>query len=649
MPINSSRKSDGDYQQSMETMIRTSPSFMALLSGPNFIFEEANDQYLQLIGKKDIIGRPMLDVIPEIGSQGFVEILNEVAATGKPYIGSEVPIYLNRVPGQPSEKRYVDFVYQVHPSSKEGLPRIFVHGNDVTERVLARDALDNERRNFRNLFKQTPEMVCILSGPEHLFEFVNEAHIRVLGFDATGKTVREAQPESVEIHSILDDVFRTGKTAELKEIPVTVTNRLRYFNLTYAARYATNGAISGVMILGTEVTDEVRAREELKKAKEEADKANQSKTTFLANVSHEIRTPLGAILGFSELLSHEVSAGSEAADYIERISKNAQQLRHLIDELLDLSKIEANRLEIERLPVDLNSLVQDVISSLSPLAQEKSLKIEVINVTTIPPRIMTDPMRLKQILTNLVGNSIKFTEKGTVRIELAVAKKGDGNELQIRVIDTGIGLAPEQVQRLFKPFSQADSSITRKFGGTGLGLVLSRQLALLLKGDLTLEKSAPGQGSTFTLTIAVGTDQEIGHREIPVAKKESGSGENFHLQGRKILIVDDVPDNQTLVRLYLNRGGAIHESAYDGREAVEKALNGDFDIILMDLQMPKMDGHSAARELRQQGYAKPIIALTAHALRGEREKCLAGGFNEYITKPIDKATLLGALNRLLKH
>jgi CheY-like chemotaxis protein len=400
------------------------------------------------------------------------------------------------------------------------------------------------------------------------------------------------------------------------------------------------------MILGTEVSEDVRAREELRQAKEEADKANQTKSTFLANISHEIRTPLSAILGFTDLLRDEYEPSSDAAYFVDRISKNARQLGHLINELLDLSKIEANRLEIEMVPVQVERVIEDVASSLNLQAKEKSLRIDVKKCGEIPAKIISDPARLKQILVNLVGNSIKFTETGHIEIEYSISSKDGHNKLEVRVTDSGIGMTAEQARRLFQPFTQADSSITRKFGGTGLGLVLSQQLARLLGGDLTLEKSALGHGSTFLLQAEVELEGQTQNLKNETKTKSAVGIQNLH--GRKILIVDDVPDNQALVRLYLNRLEAEHESAVDGEEAIEKALNGNFDAVLMDLQMPKVDGLTATKELRKKGYDKPIIAFTAHALRGEREKCLAGGFNEYITKPIDKNQMMKTLVDFLK-
>jgi two-component system CheB/CheR fusion protein len=629
-------------EERLEMMIKTSPSFMTVMHGPDFVFEKANQQYRQLVGDRDIIGKPIRQAMPEVAEQGFIEILKRVRETRVPYVGTETPIFLQRRPGGPLEKRYVDFAY-----TAESNDRIFTHGNDVTEKVQARMQIENERENFRNLFRQTPEMVCILSGPDHLFEFVNEAHVKALGFDATGKTVREAQPESVEVHGILDNVYRTGKTAELHEIPITLGDRLRYFNLTYAARRDNEGQINGVMILGTEITHEVVNRTELSRAREEAEKANSTKTRFLANMSHEIRTPLGAIIGFSDLLTQVFPDNETAQNYISRISRNSKQLSRLIDELLDLSKIEANCLHIDRLPMDLNPAIEDVLSAVTLQAHEKGLGFELQKLGELPDQVVTDATRFRQVLINLIGNAVKFTQKGKVTVTLRHFSKDQMDTLEVRVCDTGIGLTQEQVSRLFKPFSQADPSITRQFGGTGLGLALSRELARLLGGDIQLEKTEPNVGSVFCFTI-----QYPQTRIVAATTRTNPSGlladDLKKLANRRVLIVDDSADNHVLVSLYLDRAKILHAPAYDGAEAVKMALESEFDLILMDLQMPKMDGLTAVARLRSAGYKQPIIALTAHALRIERERCLANGFNGYVTKPIDQNALLLAMIEALK-
>ena len=272
-----------ESEKTLEQIFSESPSFMTFLSVPDYRYIKSNEEHYRLIGQRDILGKSVQEVMPELEAQGFIKLLDDVVSSGRPYVGTEVPITFARGADGKPKPGYLDFVYQPLRRANGQVYGIAVQGYDVTEKVLSRKAVENERQNFRSLFKQTPEMVCILKGPRHVFEFVNEAHIRALGFDATGMAVREAQPESVEVHGLLDEVYRTGRTAELHEIPVTVTDRLRYFNLTYAARRDEAGNINGLMILGVEVTDQVLAREGLRSSEEQLSRALElQKTAQLA-------------------------------------------------------------------------------------------------------------------------------------------------------------------------------------------------------------------------------------------------------------------------------------------------------------------------------------------------------------------------------
>jgi signal transduction histidine kinase/CheY-like chemotaxis protein len=744
--------------------------------------------------------------------------------------------------------------------------------------------------NLRSLFSQTPEMLCILSGPDHLFEFVNEAHIKVLGFDATGKTVREAQPESVEIHGILDQVFQTGVTADLKEIAITVTDRVRYFNLTYAPRRDLSGQVNGVMILGTEISDQVEMKkyqqnqnrwlrmvlnyvpipiflidprvnrilfsnhsgkklfgeiegtlpedryaaaklqafqngrlltsdeipsaragrgeifqgeeftirgpqgeyrviassdllpesfgeketallvlqdvtelrqsedrlslavnvskvgfydwdmkkdrlvfspqmkkdwgiehvpfhpnefglslihpddrervdrevqsavknrvphhstfrvnrsdgkmiwvevrgqgrydedgtpvhffgtsiditeqkqiaEELILAKIAAEDANAAKSAFLANMSHEIRTPLGAIMGFVELMKKKTLKAEELTAYISIINRNSEQLLRIIDDILDLSKVEAGRMTIEKIDFNLPDLLSDFASLMSFKASEKGVGFEIRAKTTLPELTNSDPTRLRQILNNIVGNAIKFTDRGSVDLEVSYR----GHLIDFIISDTGVGMSADQSEKLFQPFSQGDISITRKFGGTGLGLVLTRKLCELLGGEFVLLKSEPHVGSVFRATIAAtavkGTRLLEKSRFEFSSKPKPSEALVLPLNGVRVLVVDDSADNRTLISITLSEMGALVDLASDGKEAVDRALNSSYDVVLMDLQMPRMDGHEAIKVLHQAGYAKPVIALTAHAMREEREKCIRSGFSGFLSKPLDHEAL----------
>ena len=388
-----------------------------------------------------------------------------------------------------------------------------------------------------------------------------------------------------------------------------------------------------------------------KAAKEIAENASQAKMQFLANMSHEIRTPMNAILGFSELLSSGTHTKEEEKEFLTRIRTNGIQLLHLIDDILDLSKFEAGQIPIQKSSFSLKTLVDDVISSFRPTLQTKGIDLELVYRQDINDTIFTDAHRLRQILTNLVNNSIKFSQKGNVKLTIG-AEDTTGDQtphLIVDVEDSGIGISAENQKNLFKPFSQGDSSIARKFGGSGLGLALSKRIAEALGGRLELVKSAPNQGSHFRFRIPM----EKPAMELAVKKstdsKISDAIQQEQLNNFKILLAEDSPDNAFLICHYIKSLGADIDVATDGRQAVQMAKEAAYDCILMDIQMPGMDGLEATRQIRNLGYKKPIIALTAHALPVESQRSLQAGCNLHLTKPIKKSELIGTLHEQLSH
>jgi two-component system CheB/CheR fusion protein len=392
----------------------------------------------------------------------------------------------------------------------------------------------------------------------------------------------------------------------------------------------------------TDIHEVKMMTEELLLAKQHAESANQIKSRFLANMSHEIRTPLGVIIGFTDLLKDHIDDRVEATNYIDRIGTNAKQLGSLIDEILDLSKIEADRLEAERLVVDLKLLLEDVFASMKMMARDKGLSFETAWNSPVLNHVVTDLTRLRQILINVIGNAIKFTERGKVSVLLSESSSKESRMLEVRVTDTGIGLDEEQISRIFQPFMQADSSVTRRYGGTGLGLALSKRLARVLGGDLILEKTASGEGSTFTITIDIGEPIAIAAPDEMKSTAKTPEREKYPMLPAdfRVLIVDDSPDNRAIVSRFLKLSGCSFDIAENGKIAFEKALAGNFDIVLMDIQMPVMDGYQALRSLKEKAYPKPIIALTAHAMKEEKDRCLEAGFNGYLSKPVDRRSLL---------
>jgi signal transduction histidine kinase/CheY-like chemotaxis protein/HPt (histidine-containing phosphotransfer) domain-containing protein len=383
------------------------------------------------------------------------------------------------------------------------------------------------------------------------------------------------------------------------------------------------------------------------RAQDAAEGASRTKSQFLANMSHEIRTPLNAILGFADIL-HKAGRDMEPTerdDYLETIHSSGRHLLTLINDILDLSKIEAGMLDVERVPCSPHQVVAQVVSVLRVRAEEKGIALEYNWSGGIPEIITTDPARLRQLLMNLVGNAIKFTPTGAVEISGRLVEEDGRKLLRFDVSDTGIGIAPDKLESIFDPFVQADSSVTRQFGGTGLGLPISRRLTALLGGRLEVT-SELGVGSVFTFWIDPGplADTPATRTAPPQIDGEAiVPGEAPRLPALRILLVDDGATNRKLINLMLRRAGADVVTAENGRVAVERAMAEHFDLVLMDMQMPVMDGYTAARTLRDRGLALPIIALTAHAMKGDEDACRAAGCSGYLAKPIDYDGLIRAV------
>ncbi|UTA48503.1 response regulator [Simiduia sp. 21SJ11W-1] len=476
----------------------------------------------------------------------------------------------------------------------------------------------------REFFTADNHDVCLLDYSLGAFtglELMAEAH--KLGFNAP-----------IIMLTGHDDSALDADALSAGAVDYLVKNHLSAARLGRAIRYA--------------VARREMERERLKRIRAQAE--NRSKSEFLAHLSHELRTPLTAILGYTDLLAHEVST-DPTAEYVHIIKRNGSYLLSLLNDVLDLSKIEAGKLDMTLQPVYLNELLSNIHSLMHIKAREKNIQFTIQGASDIPQQLITDATRLQQILINIIGNAIKFTDEGGVNVTLKADVQA--NRLYFEIKDTGVGIAANELNKLFQPFEQAASAKSRSELGTGLGLAISQKLAERLNGHITAS-SQPGKGSCFTLTL-----KELQLPEpnawVPVNIENlalTAPQPSLGISGR-ILVADDLPELRNLLGHWVSRYGGTVVFASNGLQAIEAMhkheRNGTpIDLVLMDMQMPEMDGLTATRELRAQGFTQPVIAITAQTMLGEKEKCLAAGCNTHLGKPVQERQLISCIQRHLR-
>jgi PAS domain S-box-containing protein len=522
-------------------------------------------------------------------------------------------------------------------------PRYDEHGVCVGHLACATDITDRREADaqVRAILESAPDAMVIVAEDGTVL-LVNAQVERVFGYrrdELVGRRVEQLVPGAADRAAF----FARSAGRELRGRRKDGTE----FPIEVSVGPLESGAAGTVTAAIRDITERKRVERELQQAKEDAEQANRAKSDFLANMSHEIRTPMTAILGFTEMFLDPSAPDDARPAFADRIRVNGDHLIAIIDDILDLSKIEAGGMTVERVGCAPRALADEVVAVMRPRADEKGLALELAYVGAVPERIETDPIRLRQILLNLVGNAIKFTENGSVRMVVAAAVTLEGAPaVRFDVHDTGVGITPDVQARLFRPFVQGDASSVRRYGGTGLGLAISRRLARLLGGDVTV-RSTPGAGSTFSALVAAGG-------AAPTVVAEPGIDERMPgAINARILLAEDARDLQLVVRFQLTQMGATVETVENGVEAQRAALAAEaagqpFDVVLMDMQMPVMDGYEATTSLRTAGYTRPIVALTAHAMAEDRARCLAAGCDDFATKPIDRETLLAVVRRQLR-
>jgi PAS domain S-box-containing protein len=569
---------------------------------------------------------------------------------------------------QRQDGRQIDVSLSLSPirNSAQEVVGVAVIARDITARKQAEEAVRNSEEKFRQLAENVREVFWMLNADGTEVLYISPAYEKVWGrtcqslYEDPMSWMEAILPEDLEQARLLFERQMQGYSGSSeyrirKPDGVERWVRDRAFPVRDQA-----GQLIRVAGIADDITERKRHEEELVRAREAADAANQAKSTFLANMSHEIRTPMNGIVGMLQLLS-ETDLTPRQQRYAEVAQASGQTLLSLINDILDLSKIEARRVTLEILDFNLRAAVQDVIESLRPQANAKWLAFGWRVTAETPDLLRGDPQRLRQVLVNLLSNAVKFTQRGSVTLEVRLRSQEQGKAtIHFAIVDTGIGIRPEQAPALFSPFVQADSSTTRKYGGTGLGLAISKQLVELMGGQIGVD-SRPGHGSTFWFTAALGTPPtsaslaEAAGQALSPANRAPGWGcfvasPKAVVPGRqaRILVAEDNPTNQLVIRAQLEKLGCQASTVANGAEALEALRQGTYDLVLMDGQMPIMDGYEATRQIRESSHAGiPIIAVTAHAMAGDRDKCIRAGMNDYLAKPVELDRLADMLAKWL--
>lgn len=524
---------------------------------------------------------------------------------------------------------------------------------DITEKKEAEKALIRSEQRFRDVVEASGELVWE-SDTEYRFHYISSRVESILGFtreEIKGRTIFQFIPER-ERSRVLDR-FDSIKTAgkSFRDFEIQMTSReggIRWLKVSGTPYFDSRGVLKGYRGVAEDVTPEHEHMTQLRKAKKAAEIANRTKSEFLANVSHEIRTPLNSVLGFTNILA-EIIADDQQQKYLEAISTSGQNLLNLLNDILDLSKIESGRLELEYNAVDLNQLFSEIQNIFSLKAEEQNLQLRSSIDHELPPALVLDEVRLRQVLINLVGNAIKFTDNGHVEVAITGHREGPEKStyrLRFEVNDTGIGIPRDQQEHIFESFRQQSGQSNRKYGGTGLGLAISRRLVEKMGGEIGL-RSTPGKGSTFYFDLP-GVEISSIHPERHDLPEDFG---NVVFETATVLVVDDVPLNNLLVREHLKRMGHKVLEASNGRQAVEMARAHLPDLILMDIKMPVMDGFEATRLIKNDPSTQhiPVIAHTASVLDSSAEQFSRLRFSGFLKKPLNKQELIDELKRFVPY
>jgi PAS domain S-box-containing protein len=615
------------------------PAFICILAGPDHVIEFANQKYLQLVGGRTLLGKPVRTALPEIEGQGFFELLDEVFRSGHPYVGREVGVRIAQARGV--ETRYLNFVYQALSDAPGQTSGILVHGVDVTDMVVARHDLETRTRVFDTVLSSIVDFAYVFDTGGR-FRFVNKALLDLWGLpleQAIGKNFFDLgyPPELAErLQRQILQVVTTGERVTDETPYTSPTGQDGFYEYIFAPVLGADGrTVEAVAGSTRDISSRKRTERQLAEARQDAERLGQLKDDFLATLSHELRTPLSAILGWAHVLDQSRSTDVNIRKAIDAISRNARAQAQLIEDMLDLSRIEAGKIRLDVRRLDLLEVVAAAIESMVHAAAAKQIRIR----TAFPPGPVTvsgDADRLQQVMWNLMTNAVKFTgANGTV----TVAVRRRGAQIDTEVSDTGIGIPEAFIPFVFDRFRQGDASTTRGASGLGIGLAVVKQLVTLHGGTVTAASAGEGCGATFVVTLpeSLGVPLQYlepsqrGPREGPAADTPS-----FSLDGVTVLVVDDDPDTRALASRFLGELGARVVTVADVDSAMREIARDRPQVALCDIHMPGEDGYRFLARLRAEGLgdALPVVAFSAFARPEDRDRALAAGFRHYLTKPV---------------
>jgi PAS domain S-box-containing protein len=643
-----------------------SPAFLAIMRGPEHIFESVNERYIELIGMRNPIGRPVREVVPEVEGQGFFEIMDRVYRTGEPYVGQGVRMLLRSKRGPGLEPRFLDFVYQPLRGPDGNVSGILAQGNDVTHRHEIERALRASETQFRQLADAMPQIVFATDADGRIAYFNRQ------WYEYTGLPAGELGPESwskvltqeglQRVAEAWPEALRTGEPYEI-EYPLRRHDGQYRWHLGRALPVRDErGRIVRWFGTNTDIHDRKQIEDALghaleaeQRARGEAELASRMKDEFLATLSHELRTPLNAIIGWSHMMRREGATAKDLLRGAEVIERNARAQSAIIEDLLDMSAIVSGkaRLNVER--VNVGTMLRAAVDTARPGADAKHIHIATSLEGADGLVLHGDPNRLQQVMWNLLSNAFKFTPRdGQVRIYA----RRDGDHLEVSVADTGQGIRQEFLPFVFDRFRQGDSSTTRRAGGLGLGLSIVKQLVELHGGSVSVSSAGAGKGSTFVVSlplagVGAATDtRRPDEGRAPRAPLTLPEAECRKLAGKRVLVVDDEPDARDLLKKLLEDCEAVVTVAASSDEALGFVRRERFDVLVSDIAMPEKDGHDLIREVRtfarEHNGEIPAMALTAHARAEDRLMALRAGFQMHTAKPIDPAELIAIVANLAR-